>query len=450
MQVQLTSSTYYSVELVQVQGFKIQTPRSIHQPIVFNLPCIILIVTGMGSPQLAIIRNHNKGKIFTGLNPAVQRLLACLDVWLLVRLSPSRCQIPLRCLDVFIGKPRRWTRTGFEGSSTWATELFTSQATSKLGVCHTPSRKLPYSHQHSTSEVMTEDRWKMKCTTDSKSFETNHVHERIKSETNDSRWTSSTFGMSAESCMHQVSNLGIISSLSAERERPHLSACQTKKTCQPEMHKTNLNHWLVTSWACPWGQSWSGLQASLRSPAQSVQRRWGTPSPVQHWQSASCSRLSEYSSSRAVKIRTLDRQMRQLTSDPLDGYKRLQTTKSQVVDAQTTKNHWKQVLKWKTMEISWTCEVSTSSHVLSKFSMQTLNTVHHNTRHLTLHCKHHWDSHSFLKVRGMDDGWGGFHQNSSFPNGSTKVLIISVNAVQKSKTEAVFANISYSQCCTKI
>ena len=240
MQVQLTSSTYYSVELVQVQGFKIQTPRSIHQPIVFNLPCIILIVTGMGSPQLAIIRNHNNGKIFTGLNPAVQRLLACLDVWLLVRLSPSRCQIPLRCLDVFIGKPRRWTRTGFEGSSTWATELFTSQATSKLGVCHTPSRKLPYSHQHSTSEVMTEDRWKMKCTTDSKSFETNHVHERIKSETNDSRWTSSTFGMSAESCMHQVSNLGIISSLSAERERPHLSACQTKKTCQTRNAQNKL------------------------------------------------------------------------------------------------------------------------------------------------------------------------------------------------------------------
>ena len=158
MKVQLTSSTYYSVEFFQVQGFEIQTPRSIHQPIVFNLPCIILIVTGMGSPQLASIRNHNKGKIFTGINPVVQCVLARPDVWLLVISSPIRCQIPLRCLDVVIGKPRRWTRTGFEGSSTWATELFTSQATSKLGVCHTPSRKLPYSHQHSTSEVMTEDR----------------------------------------------------------------------------------------------------------------------------------------------------------------------------------------------------------------------------------------------------------------------------------------------------
>ena len=158
MKVQLTSSTYYSVEFFQVQGFEIQTPRSIHQPIVFNLPCIILIVTGMGSPQLASIRNHNKGKIFTGINPVVQCVLARPDVWLLVISSPIRCQIPLRCLDVVTGKPRRWTRTGFEGSSTWATELFTSQATSKLGVCHTPSRKLPYSHQHSTSEVMTEDR----------------------------------------------------------------------------------------------------------------------------------------------------------------------------------------------------------------------------------------------------------------------------------------------------
>ena len=36
------------------------------------------------------------GKIFTGFNPSVQCLLASLNVWLLVLLSPSRSQIPLR------------------------------------------------------------------------------------------------------------------------------------------------------------------------------------------------------------------------------------------------------------------------------------------------------------------------------------------------------------------
>ncbi len=93
-----------------------------------SILCIILSVTGMGSTQLASIRNHNNGKIFTWLNPGVQCLLASLNVWLLVMLSQRHRQIPLRCLDVFVGKPRRLdmrvekgTRTGFEGSSTWET-----------------------------------------------------------------------------------------------------------------------------------------------------------------------------------------------------------------------------------------------------------------------------------------------------------------------------------------
>ena len=76
---------------------------------------------------------------------------------------------------------------------------------------------------------------------------------------------------------------------------------------------------------------------------------------------------------------------------------KVQTTKSQVVDVQTTKKHWKHVFEMKNngnLMDMWSQHKFTCS---SKFSMQTLNTVHHNTRHLTSRKSH------ILKV--FDAGW---------------------------------------------